>query len=217
MRTVTVAALLLISGSATAQVPCEERVKDLEARVKQLEAQLPKAASGTPSDEGYQQTRWGMSKADVAKLHPEAASTSPAELLEKRLTIAEKEASLRFNFVNDKLAVVVVHFTEVYTNHNHHLDVYEEMKSLLAEKYGKPLSDETVWLQDLLKNEPKKHGSALSLGHLRKRTAWKLPKTKVELYAGGESLRTDMRITYSSRELEPLYEKAVRAEKVSDL
>ncbi|QDE96270.1 hypothetical protein [Myxococcus xanthus] len=62
------------------------------------------------SNDGLQNTRWGMPPEDVKALYPEAWMTSPQGDLRVHTQVAERPATLDFVFVQDKLAAVSVSF-----------------------------------------------------------------------------------------------------------
>lgn len=181
--------------AAATCAPQEARIKELEARLAKLEG-----LRTLKSDEGYLNTRWGMSRKQVKALFPKARAQG--ESLATTTEIAGKSALLVFVFTADKLARVAVVFTERYVNTNQYVFDYEAMGELLTRKYGAPKEDEQRWLGELFRDDPERIGTAVASGQHRRWTTWETPGTEIEASLSGERFEVTHKILYSSRALD---------------
>lgn len=98
------------------------------------EAFAEEAFAAYRSDDGFQDTRWGMSPEDVKALYPKAWMTSPQGDLRVTTQVAERSATLGFVFVQDKLAAVSVGFDLAASLR----DEFNALSRALGAKYGEP-------------------------------------------------------------------------------
>ncbi|WP_426734862.1 hypothetical protein [Myxococcus faecalis] len=83
--------------------------------------------------EGFQSTHWGMSRAEVRALYPEALVTAREDLVVST-TLAERPARVFFLFAGDKLGSVFVRFATPEVLRDEH----QQMVEVLNAKYGRP-------------------------------------------------------------------------------
>ncbi|MCK8502095.1 hypothetical protein [Myxococcus fulvus] len=83
--------------------------------------------------EGFQSTHWGMSRAEVRVLYPEALVTAREDLVVST-TLAERPARVFFLFAGDKLGSVFVRFATPEVLRDEH----QQMVEVLNAKYGRP-------------------------------------------------------------------------------
>jgi hypothetical protein len=167
------------------------------------------------STEGHGETRWGMTKADVLAVVPDAKEVRGA--LTADGTVAGKSATTLYLFADDRLTLAGVFFNLKYVNRNNYINDYRELQSLLSKKYGPPRKDETLWSQDLYRKTPQEWGMAIAAGHLVLVSVWETEKTKIELGCTGENFKITLRIRYASKELESLQKRQQEAEKLKGL
>lgn len=161
---------------------------------------LPPLPVDAVSDEGYRESRWGMSPAQLQQAFPTATEYSGglAILTEP---VAGKAASTGFRFTEDRLTQAIILFSETHVNTNNYLLDYRELKELLSKKYGRPTRDVTHWSKDLYRDDPKDWGTAVSAGHLTLAAEWETDKTSIQLLCDGERFKIKLRVFYLSKEL----------------
>ena len=74
----------------------------------------------------------------------------------------------------------------------------------MTKKYGKPKKDESVWDNNLYKNDPSKWGYAVSKGHLHFKSVWDTDLTLIVLHLKGDDSEINCAINYLSKELKHL-------------
>jgi hypothetical protein len=88
-------------------------------------------------DDGFQDTRWGMSPEEVKALYPEASMTSSEGDLRATTEVADRDATVDFFFAMDKLAAVVVQFEAPDPLR----EEFGSLSELLRMKYGQPVAE----------------------------------------------------------------------------
>ncbi|MFY1826815.1 hypothetical protein ACN47A_12925 [Myxococcus fulvus] len=83
--------------------------------------------------EGFQATHWGMTRAQVRALYPEALATAREDLV-VATTLGERPARVFFLFAGDKLGSVFVRFATPEVLREEH----QQMVEVLTAKYGRP-------------------------------------------------------------------------------
>ncbi|WP_408888738.1 hypothetical protein ACJ2CR_29895 [Myxococcus faecalis] len=89
--------------------------------------------AGKYGGEGFQATQWGMSRAQVRALYPEALVTAREDLVVST-TLGERPARVFFLFAGDKLGSVFVRFATPEVLRDEH----QQMVEVLNAKYGRP-------------------------------------------------------------------------------
>jgi len=84
----------------------------------------------------------------------------------------------------------------------------------LTKKYGAPSREITNWLNDTYRNNPKKWGLALSLGHTEYATFWKTQNTTVECSLREENFNILCIVEYLSIEYSHLLEEVGKEDKI---
>ncbi|AKQ67893.1 putative lipoprotein [Myxococcus hansupus] len=98
------------------------------------EAAAQEAFANDRSTDGFQETRWGMTREEVAALYPEAATDPVHGDMTTIRSVAERPARLDFVFVHDKLAAVTVLFDPADSIRKD----FDEVAAALRMKYGTP-------------------------------------------------------------------------------
>jgi predicted porin len=108
----------------------------------------------------------------------------PVERTENMITyktqISNKNVLLNYLFAQDKLVGAFYKLDDNYLNSDHFIQTYLQFKRILTEKYGLPSEEFTNWLNDTYRNNRKKWGLAMSLGHTEYATFWKTQNTTIE-------------------------------------
>lgn len=143
------------------------------------------AAKSAPyrSQEGYKETRWGMSMAEVQRLVPDAQRDAELALLLVTGTTAGHPSRTRYVFSGGALSVVAIIFTNEKTPDDRHLARFNELRTLLTSKYGQPVSDGVVRLRNTDEvGPPKDFVDALIAGDVALNARWDMPETTIGLF-----------------------------------
>jgi len=129
----------------------------------------------------FRLTKWGMTQNDVVSAEEKM---DPVERIENMITyktqILNRNVILHYLFVQDKLIGAIYKLDDNYLNSDHFIRTYNEFKQKVTKKYGPPSRKITNWLNATYKNNRKKWGLALSLGHTEYVTHWKTQNTTIE-------------------------------------
>lgn len=159
----------------------------------------------------FRKVRWGMSPAQV-----EAAEKKDGlvplfrrdNMTVYETTINGEKFNLGYEFVNDKLAKAGYILNENFINANNYVKTFEGLKKLLVENYGNPLTDETTWSNDFLKNKPDMIGNAYAAGSVESVVVWETEKTKLGLEFFGERMKVKINVVYFSKMLDSEFQAA---------
>ena len=108
---------------------------------------------------------------------------------------------LGYVFINDRLVRALYVIDQKHTDLIDYLSDYQRLKRALSKKYGPPAEDEEEWSNDLYRGKPAEYGSAVSLGHLKRFTAWKTATSDINIFLTGNSREIDLSVDYSSKRL----------------
>ncbi len=165
----------------------------------------------------FRKTRWGMTKESVQT----SESADVANVSEKSVVYKTKLAGFDvlvvYIFVHDQLVRSKYILNEKHSNKTEFTLDYRSLQKLLSKKYGAPLEDEIVWLNDLYRDNPESWGMAVSVGHLRFYAKWNDGNTTVYLYLNGDNYKINSGIEYRSIQLAGLEEQADLEQALDDL
>lgn len=140
-------------------------------------------------DYDFRQTRWGMSKLQVKNSENSQPLFDKKGELTYSVKIAGINAFAAYYFVDSILVKSAYVFEQNYSNRNDYIRDYKKVKDILTRKYGDPIMDETVWRNDLYRDDPQDYGFAISIGHLVYRSKWITPNTEIKLVLHGNKYK----------------------------
>lgn len=169
----------------------------------------PIVATPTPTlnvEYVFRKVNWGMTRQQVVDSegkNPDSGSISGGSLLMYKTSISSTDCDLFYEF-NDygQLCRISILGRETHTNKNDFINDYNRIVSTLSTKYGTPSENETIWVDDLYKDEPSRYGFAVSYGHLKYFSRWDLDKTIVGGMLSGDNFELGCYFFMQSRELE---------------
>jgi hypothetical protein len=178
--------------------------------------QAPVAAQ-TEKPADFRRTSWGMTREQVKAVE----SSKLIKEDEHGLFYSSElsgfgEVLIGYIFAEGKL-VRTSYISQVrHTNSNAFIEDFTKIKSILTEKYGRPESDDVVWLDNLYKDDPDNWGMAVSAGHLVYDTVWKTKTTKILEKLKGDNFDVTLIVKYTSLELAGLEEAKDKEKKKSE-
>jgi len=165
----------------------------------------------------FRNVAWGASLEEVKVSENIKPLAEGKESLFYKVQLAGKEVTLVYNFLSQYgLYSSGYMFDEKHTNQNDFINDYDVIKSLLIKKYGPPAVDRIIWLNDLFKDDPKDYGMAVSIGHLKYVSSWKVEQTNISLGLIGDNYKIGMLLSYKSERLNKLAEEAKELKKLKD-
>ena len=163
----------------------------------------------------FRLTRWGMTQNDVVAAEEKM---DPVERSENMITyktqILNRNVKLHYVFVQNKLVGAIYKLDDNYLNSDHFLIAYNQFKQKVTEKYGPPSRNTTNWLNDTYKNNRKKWGLALSLGHTEYVTDWETQNTTIACSLRQQNFNVICLLEYWSVEHSHLLKEAEKEIKI---
>ena len=157
-------------------------------------------------------TRWGMTQDEVINAEEKMDPVEVTEnVIQYKTQILENNVELRYVFADNKLIGAIYKLADNYLNSDHFRNTYTKFKNALIKKYGQPEEEKTDWINNTYKNNRKKWGLALSLGHVEYASSWSTQKTKIDCSLREENYYVLCLIEYWSTEYSNLL-KEIRKE-----
>ena len=171
----------------------------------------------TAAIEGWGKVTWGMSPEQVKKAYKGLQTDGEGNLLTEKLKVTGADAAARFDFVDGKLAQVIILFTQTHTNNNKYVDDFESTSELMKGKYGAPQIERQAWSKDLFKDDPGHIGTALVSGHVQWFALWSTSQTEITHGLNGGNFKARHLLIYKSIALNEARQEAADKEKMNDL
>ncbi len=165
----------------------------------------------------FRKTTWGMSKSQVKATEAGVPNSEDESVLMYSSRISGMNALVIYIFAENKLVRAKYLFTEEHSNRNDYITDYNSLKEALGKKYGKIKNEETVWRNDLYRDDFSQWGFAVSLGHLIYYSQWNTENTNISLVLSGENYDIKLAAEYTSKALEKLEEKVREKKQSSEL
>lgn len=161
------------------------------------------------SAQDFRKVSWGVDKATVEESEPNQELTYGAtelyETLSYTTSVLNLPAKISYLFDEDKLVKCHVDFTVEHSNDNDYIVDFDNIGRSLQSKYG-DFERTDNWRNDLYKNDPSKHGYAISSGHYTIARQWENEGKMIILHELGGDWRIFHTILYSSVEYKSIYE-----------
>lgn len=198
-----------------AAVPSETRPAVRPGQVAdQPEASTKRTLVRSPFD--FRKTTWGMTKEQVKIAETKKLEAEREDRLGYLDDMVGKKVTIVYVFTENKLSRGSYVFDLQHTNQNLFINDYEEIKHLLSEKYGPPNEDDSLWANNLYKDDPQHWGLAVSMGHLRYRSSWETETTRIFLSLGGDNFKISLITQYVGKAWETLERQSQKEKSLSN-
>lgn len=137
----------------------------------------------------FRRARWGMTREQV-KSHDDFTGV----VMEDHRTVFYNS---RLGHMNCKVSYCMgegdtlvggrYEFTSVYEDGNRYTADFNTLLELYKDRFGAPLSLETVWNNQTFEKRKDFHGIAFMEGHMERRARWITPRTGVVLFLGHDA------------------------------
>jgi len=147
----------------------------------------------------FRDTRWGMSKNQVAELEGKISHLEKSyglEIIRYRKKVLDLECSIEFIFAGNKLIKAKYVFLEQHKHKSQHIGDYKKIKDWLTEMHGMPKGSNVTWRDDFFKEDYSKWGIAVSLGHLEYSSLWKNQEMEIFLTLSRDNNKLSLRAEY---------------------
>lgn len=148
----------------------------------------------------FRQVHWGMTKEEVINSEKIKPIEDPENVDNHLLFITKinnKDCILFYTFnKNEILESAGYIFDIVHTNKNDYISDYQDIKTLLIEKYKQPKFSKLNWKNDLFKYDPDKWGLAISMGDVTFQSMWETETTDILLNLYGDNFKISLGLIY---------------------
>lgn len=155
-----------------------------------------------PSTGGdFRGSNWGMSPDEVGLSPAHKLSDDPPTYAnaDEPCAIPGRSCFTSRTFLDGGLVQGMFMFYDDWSNHQQYISDVHEFTELLSQKYGAPAVIGDVWKRDLYRDDPMKHGFAMSMGDLAMGREWRTDRTVVRLTATGNNFKVNITIGYFSK------------------
>lgn len=158
------------------------------------------------NDPDFRSVRWGMTEDEVKALEGNSpqysgkVSGSNAWYIGYDTTLMGNDVILAYYFGVNGLYEARYIWTETHSNENLYISDYNDVKTQLTKKYGRPLHDKENW--DTTSHESsysKQKGEALSYGYSTYLTRYSTRRTNISMYMGADNYDVSFIIYYESK------------------
>jgi len=171
------------------------------------------------SDEyDFRKTNWGMSEKEVGEVETATVFKYDDTICTGQFyhtSVGGFDCGIWYDYVGvgEKLVRAKYDFGYNVTDEKVCIENYEELKGGLIRKYGEPIEDKYVWIDDLYKDDPKNWGKAVSEDDLLCYVNWETPTTRITMVLKyDDSFEASLEIRYRSKELRK-FEEELKEEK----
>jgi hypothetical protein len=176
---------------------------------------LTQSNLGWGENYNFRHTRWGMTQEEVIGSEEKMDPVEKTEHLVKYKTqLLSKNVELLYLFAQNKLIGSSYKLDDNYLNSHHFIGTYNKFKQALMKKYGQPDKETTNWLNDTYKNDRKKWGLALSLGHTEYTALWNTQNATIECSLREENYYVLCSVEYRSTDYSHLFEEIKKEDKL---
>lgn len=143
----------------------------------------------------FRKAQWGMTAKEVI----ETENSEQYDEIDDKIIFYDQEVMgfdciILYKFYQGQLYEGSYIFTQTYSNEIMYINNFDDIKSALVDLYGQPIEDETVWLDDLWKDDI---GMAILVGDLMKYARWeKENNTLITLLLAGGNYTISFGVTY---------------------
>lgn len=146
----------------------------------------------------FRNINWGMSIEEVKNNEELELVYETENSLMYETMLNSNDFYLVYFFDDSKLTQGVYSLKETFYNNLKYVRCYEKLKENLTEKYGEPIKDEELWLDDYYKGNYSKYGDAVLIGDLFYTTVWENEGTQILLGLLAKSGEITLPIYYSN-------------------
>lgn len=184
---------------------------------------LPLLSFAAPNDQptDFRATHWGMSPDEVRASEKSKPKSDRQEGARSFLvysdTVHGLACDVAYLFVKTKLVRTKYVVTETHACRSDFLADYQTLLSALKEKYGEPKEEQTVWKNDIYRNNPSEWGMALAVGDLQKFARWETERTSVMAIVTADNFNITLDVEYRSVSLRTLEQEVAKEEEAGKL
>jgi len=135
---------------------------------------------------------WGMSGQKLMDVEGEPLArekSGESEVFQYQREIANRRCLVEYVFVQDQLTAARFFILDTFTDNSYYISDFMKAKNYLAQRFGLPVDDRTIWLDRTYQDRQEYWGRALGSGLLEFRSSWVIGETEVDLILTGSDNR----------------------------
>ncbi|MDP8206716.1 MAG: hypothetical protein P9L92_08655 [Candidatus Electryonea clarkiae] len=156
----------------------------------------------------FRKTKWGMTEDEVKASEPLETAEENERYLAYKTSVIGKDVFVVYFFIDNQLTRARYVLADSHSNKNDFITDYEDFKAILIKKYGNPVQDDSIWKNDLYKDDYSDWGTAISIGHLVYFSNWKTNDTEISNMLMGENYDLSCIVEYCSINFKEIEKKA---------
>lgn len=150
------------------------------------------------NDSDIRQLKWGMTMAEVKKAETLKLELDLGSKLKYTAQLGGQNYELLYEFKESKLYKATYTSKENYPDKNGYITDFKNLKKLLSQKYGMPVSDEEKWTNEKYKSNTADHGKAVSEGHIKYSSSWKTDRSSIVVSLSGMNFKCFLVLNYEA-------------------
>lgn len=180
-------------------------------KIRTLRDEALKGSGAGHSEPHFRNARWGMSREEILKLegwpgHEEKSGGLTTFIYPQK--IMGMDCLIGYVFAENRLVKARYSFLTGHTDKNLYFEDYRIIKDELTHKYGKPMTERSLWRNGQDKKDRSRWGQALGLGHLEYVSRWKNSETEIFLRLFGRDNTVRLVLEYTGLAYKKLAQKA---------
>ena len=155
------------------------------------------------SDADFRNAKWGENVETVKEYELDVTLSGDKDQLSGEVNVGGYDSYVGFFFDNNKLYEGIYAFSLDYSNAGQYIPVYDDLKSMLTQKYGEPYEDEIIPLTKQSQIDYAGPAHALEYGYVVYRSQWETGTTNIMLGMSAEDYEVKLLISYTDKNYEP--------------
>lgn len=197
--------IVLLSGCQNKVVEPQETNKLNEEKIIIEESSSP-ISTEIPikqrSNVDFRNAKWGENMETVKKYEIDATLSGDEDQLSGEVNVGGYDSYVGFFFDDNKLYEGIYAFALNYSNAGQYIPVYEDLKSMLTQKYGEPYEDEIIPLTKQSQIDYTGPAHSLEYGYVVYRSQWETDTTNILLGMSAENYEVKLLILYTDKNYE---------------
>lgn len=155
------------------------------------------------SNADFRNAKWGENVETVKEYELDVTLSGDEDQLSGEVNVGGYDSYVGFFFDNNKLYEGIYAFPLDYSNAGQYIPVYDDLKSMLTQKYGEPYEDEIIPLTKQSQIDYTGPAHALEYGYVVYRSQWETGTTNIMLGMSAEDYEVKLLISYTDKNYEP--------------
>lgn len=152
---------------------------------------------------GFRNSEWGSSVESVKATESANFISEKSKGSTQRVNftgeVGGSPVTISYDFTNNKLVSATYIFDEEHSSKLLFVEDFAKVTVLLKEKYDDPITEDTIWLNALYKDDVSDWGMAVSVGHLKFVWVWETNTTEIRHGLVGDNFNITHGIVYRSK------------------